>query len=80
MNDKSSFYIERKNYLSNLKRNKENSSPIFNRAIDVLNSGAEEGLRYSIKEDFKCFDNNILEDDSTLEERYIRFMEDNKIE
>lgn len=69
-----SFYIERKQYLDNLKRKREkDSSQLFKRTVNILSMESEDGLRREIIDEFPNLQSKV-EDDSTLQERFNKYL------
>lgn len=69
-----SFYMERKQYLENLKRKRDkDSSPLFKRTVDILTMETEDGLRRDIEDEFSVFQSKV-EDDSSFQERLDRYL------
>lgn len=76
--DLSHFYLDRKQYLNNLKR-KRNNSLLFDRTVNILIIGTEEGLKHESEDQFKRFNKKVLEDDKSFQkrfEKYIKKMEE----
>ena len=67
-------FLERKQYLDNLKRKREkDSSLVFKRTIDILSMETEDGLRREIEDEFSNLHSKV-EDDSTFKERFDKYL------
>jgi hypothetical protein len=76
MNDLTSFYLERKQYLTNLRKKKErDSSSIFSRTINILEKDSEKIVVDNI-ESISLYKSNINIDNSSFEEKLERFIKE----
>lgn len=76
MDDSTTFLLKKKQYLNELKKKAgDNSSPLFKRTVDILSFESEEALRESVKTPNK-FQEKILDDNSTFEERFQEYIKE----
>lgn len=70
------FYMDRKQCLEELRKQKSSSPAVTNRMIEILSLGAEEGLVRTVEDEFAVINRKQFDDNSTFEERFKRYIKE----